>query len=67
MDLAALVARALAPDGPLAGRDAGWRPREGQLAMARAVAGRIERGGALVVEAATGVGKTFAYLVPALL
>ena len=67
VDLAALVARALAPDGPLAGRDAGWRPREGQLAMARAVAGRIERGGALVVEAATGVGKTFAYLVPALL
>jgi ATP-dependent DNA helicase DinG len=35
--------------------------------MAHAVARRIATGGALVVEAATGVGKTFAYLVPALL
>ncbi|WP_249661115.1 ATP-dependent DNA helicase [Variovorax sp. PCZ-1] len=35
--------------------------------MADAVAQTIESGGALVVEAGTGVGKTFAYLVPALL
>ncbi|WP_427915571.1 ATP-dependent DNA helicase [Ramlibacter sp. MMS24-I3-19] len=35
--------------------------------MALAVAASIEQGGALVVEAGTGVGKTFAYLVPALL
>ncbi len=35
--------------------------------MALAVARAIEQGGQLVVEAATGVGKTFAYLVPALL
>jgi len=35
--------------------------------MAVAIADRIEAGGALVVEAGTGVGKTFAYLVPALL
>ncbi len=41
--------------------------RSGQRAMAEAVAQTIETGGALVVEAGTGVGKTFAYLVPALL
>jgi ATP-dependent DNA helicase DinG len=41
--------------------------RSGQREMAEAVAQTIESGGALVVEAGTGVGKTFAYLVPALL
>jgi ATP-dependent DNA helicase DinG len=41
--------------------------RSGQREMAHAVAQTIESGGALVVEAGTGVGKTFAYLVPALL
>ena len=41
--------------------------REVQLRMALAVAEAIEERGALVVEAGTGVGKTFAYLVPTLL
>jgi ATP-dependent DNA helicase DinG len=41
--------------------------RSGQREMADAVAHTIEHGGCLVVEAGTGVGKTFAYLVPALL
>ena len=44
-----------------------FREREGQTQMALAVARTIERGGVLVVEAGTGVGKTFSYLVPALL
>jgi ATP-dependent DNA helicase DinG len=44
-----------------------FRPRSGQTEMALAVARTIEAGGALVVEAGTGVGKTFSYLVPALL
>ena len=44
-----------------------FRPRDGQTEMALAVARTIEEGGALVVEAGTGVGKTFSYLVPALL
>ncbi|CAN5322247.1 ATP-dependent DNA helicase [soil metagenome] len=44
-----------------------FREREGQTDMALAVARTIENGGALVVEAGTGVGKTFSYLVPALL
>jgi ATP-dependent DNA helicase DinG len=35
--------------------------------MAMAVANTVAEGGSLVVEAGTGVGKTFAYLVPALL
>ncbi|MGQ3052479.1 MAG: ATP-dependent DNA helicase [Roseateles sp.] len=54
-------------DGPLARLDPGYRPREQQLQMSRAVARALSRRQALVVEAGTGVGKTFAYLVPALL
>ena len=41
--------------------------REEQLAMAECVAGAIANRNALIVEAGTGVGKTFAYLIPALL
>jgi len=44
-----------------------FQPRAGQTDMALAVADVINEGGSLVVEAGTGVGKTFAYLVPALL
>ena len=44
-----------------------FQPRTGQTDMAVAVADVISEGGSLVVEAGTGVGKTFAYLVPALL
>ena len=44
-----------------------YEHRSEQLAMARAVARAIERPGHLVVEAGTGVGKSFAYLVPAIL
>jgi ATP-dependent DNA helicase DinG len=35
--------------------------------MARAILGAVERSEVLVVEAGTGTGKTFAYLVPALI
>jgi len=35
--------------------------------MARAVSETLEQGGVLICEAGTGTGKTFAYLVPALL
>jgi ATP-dependent DNA helicase DinG len=44
-----------------------YLPRPGQIEMAQAIGETIEQGGVLVVEAGTGVGKTFAYLVPALL
>ncbi|MEP7063461.1 MAG: ATP-dependent DNA helicase [Betaproteobacteria bacterium] len=45
----------------------GFRRRHGQLAMAEAVARTIRDAGQLVAEAGTGTGKTFAYLVPALM
>ena len=44
-----------------------FRPRQGQVDMALAIASIVQSGGALVVEAGTGIGKTFAYLIPALL
>lgn len=61
------VQAGLAADGPLAQAADGFHARAGQLQLAQAVARTIEDGGVLVAEAATGVGKTFAYLVPALL
>ena len=62
-----LVAQALSPAGLLASQTPGFEAREAQLQMADAVAQTLEQGGQLVVEAGTGVGKTFAYLVPVLL
>ncbi len=53
--------------GALARRLAGWEPREEQRKMARAVSETLGEGGHLLVEAGTGVGKSFAYLIPALL
>ncbi|MDO5288247.1 MAG: ATP-dependent DNA helicase [Pseudomonadota bacterium] len=61
------VQAAFAQDGPLACAAEGFRPRQGQIDLALAVARTLQDGGQLVAEAATGVGKTFAYLVPALL
>lgn len=65
--LARCVEQSFAPGGALSRTEADFRPRPGQLRMALAVARTIEQGGVLVVEAGTGVGKTFSYLVPALL
>ncbi|MGE4329370.1 ATP-dependent DNA helicase [Diaphorobacter sp.] len=62
-----LVARAFAPDGPLARVQPHFTHRAGQATMALAVADAMATRSRLVVEAGTGVGKTFAYLVPALL
>ncbi len=45
----------------------GYRARDGQIEMAEAVSDAIDRCGTLIAEAGTGTGKTFAYLVPALL
>jgi len=67
MHLKQQVSDAFAPHGPLAQATDAFLPREGQTRMALAVADAVARGGALVVEAGTGVGKTFAYLVPTLL
>ncbi len=53
--------------GPLAARIPEYRVRSQQLEMANRVAGAIRDNAVLVCEAGTGTGKTFAYLVPALL
>ena len=53
-------------DGRLAQRISGYHPREEQGAMAVAVWDALRRGRSLAVEAGTGVGKTLAYLMPAL-
>jgi ATP-dependent DNA helicase DinG len=66
-DLEQLAREAFAPGGVLSRAADAFRPRPGQTEMAVAVARTIVQGGALVVEAGTGVGKTFSYLVPALL
>ena len=55
------------PQSPLKRHLPGFQPRAGQAWMAEAVAEAIAGAGQLVVEAGTGTGKTFAYLIPALL
>ena len=57
----------LAPDGRLAARLAGWESRPQQLEMAELVARAIAERRHAIVEAGTGVGKSLAYLVPAIL
>ncbi|MDP2810807.1 MAG: ATP-dependent DNA helicase [Rhodocyclaceae bacterium] len=59
--------RIFAPEGPLAAAVPGFRPRPQQLEMAQRIAAAIAGNLALVAEAGTGTGKTFAYLAPALL
>jgi ATP-dependent DNA helicase DinG len=61
------VARTFAVDGPLARHEPGFMPRLAQDQMAARIAVALGRSESLVVEAGTGVGKTFAYLVPLLL
>lgn len=56
-----------AENGPLAESIPGYRLRAQQLELAQAIADAIKHGRQLVAEAGTGTGKTFAYLIPALL
>ncbi len=58
---------ALAAGGALAEAIEGFAPRDVQQQMANAVEQAIADEAELVVEAGTGTGKTFAYLVPAIL
>lgn len=57
----------LGPDGSLARRWRGYESRGGQLDMAHAVALSLVENKVALLEAGTGTGKTFAYLVPAVL
>ncbi|MFO8013795.1 MAG: helicase C-terminal domain-containing protein [Phycisphaerae bacterium] len=60
------VESVLAPDGKVARRLPAYEHRPQQLDMARAVDAAFRSGHHLIVEAGTGVGKSFAYLVPAI-
>ena len=60
-------AKLLGPDGPLAGVIDGFESRREQQVMADWVGETLEARGMLAIEAGTGTGKTFAYLVPVLL
>ncbi len=67
MSLESRVVAALRAGGTLASRWRGFEERHAQVEMARDVARALDRGGALMAEAPTGVGKSVAYLLPALL
>jgi len=60
-------AKILGPEGRIAARLSNYEHRPQQLEMANAVAAALAAGHHLVVEAGTGVGKSFGYLVPAIL
>lgn len=57
----------LGQNGALAQRLPQFRARAQQQAMAAQVAQTLQKGGVALIEAGTGTGKTFAYLLPAML
>jgi ATP-dependent DNA helicase DinG len=61
------IAAVFAETGPLAQALTDFKPRTQQIEMAQAIANAMETQQVLIAEAGTGTGKTFAYLVPALL
>lgn len=61
------VSKAFSNDGALAKAINGFSPRQAQTDMALDVAQAIDKQSSLIVEAGTGTGKTFAYLIPAFL
>lgn len=61
------VSSVFASDGLLAECIDGFVPRQAQTDMAKAVESALKSSQSLIVEAGTGTGKTYAYLVPALL
>ena len=61
------ITQFFADGGNLSQAIEGYQPRDEQIMMAQAIAEAVEEHDTLIVEAGTGTGKTFAYLVPALL
>ncbi|MBB3118833.1 ATP-dependent DNA helicase DinG [Massilia violacea] len=61
------IERLFGAGGPLGPAVGGFRPRRAQTEMAKAIADAIAKQQTLIAEAGTGTGKTFAYLVPALM
>ena len=64
LDVEALAAM-LEPGGPFARHFPGYEYRSEQVAMLQAVAEAFSQGKHLMVEAGTGTGKSYAYLIPA--
>ncbi len=62
-----MISKTFSSDGALGKAIEGFQPRQAQSDMAEAVLTAIEEQTQLVIEAGTGTGKTFAYLVPVLL
>ena len=62
-----LLPKVFGEGGVLAKAIPGYKPRASQLEFALAVVDTMESAGTLVAEAGTGTGKTFSYLIPALL
>ena len=67
MSLVSRVEQALSPGGVLAARWPRFEAREGQRRLARDIAQTLEFGGVRLAEAPTGVGKSMAYLLPAVI
>ena len=61
------ITNVLGDDGPIAKHLSGFAPRVEQQHLAEAIFTTFEENSVLVGEAGTGTGKTFAYLVPAIL
>ena len=61
------VEAVLGSDGVIGEHIDGFEPRSSQLGMARLIDEAIALGESRIIEASTGIGKSFAYLVPAFL
>ena len=61
------IERLFGAGGPLGPAVGSYKPRRSQTEMAKAIAHAIDSQTTLIAEAGTGTGKTFAYLVPALM
>ena len=57
----------LGSDGIIKQEIVDFRPRQSQLEMSRLIHSGIAKGESHLIEASTGIGKTFAYLVPVFL
>lgn len=66
-ELKTAIEKTFAEDGPLCQHIDGFKRRDSQVEFAQAVANAIVERETAVVEAGTGTGKTFAYLIPAIL
>ncbi len=61
------IASLLGPEGPIALNNDSYEFREGQVEMAKMVSEAFSSDQICVVEAGTGIGKSFAYLIPAIM